>query len=67
MEEQVALRNASGYDRATTLLADLREIARAGGRVEEFARRLAAIRSRHERKGRFIERLDAAGLGETAP
>ncbi len=66
VEDQVALRNPSGYERATTLLADLREIARESGRAGEFERRLAAIRTRHERKGRFTERLDAAGLGGTA-
>ena len=32
--------------------------------LEDLERRLlAALRARHERKGRFIERLDAADLG----
>jgi hypothetical protein len=31
-------------------------------RATDFARRLASIRVRHERKGQFIERLIALGL-----
>jgi hypothetical protein len=49
--------------RAVALLADLRDVARSQGGEEAFARRLAEARNRHHRKGRFIERLDAAGLG----
>jgi len=63
VEDRIALRNAAGYDRAAALLVDLREVAKGNGRAEEFGRRLAAVRSRHARKGRFIERLRAAGLG----
>jgi len=66
VEDCVALRNAAGYDRAATLLSDLGEIARGQGSEEDFAHRIAALRTRHERKGRFIERLDAAGLGRVA-
>jgi len=62
VEEQIALRNAAGYDRAATLLADLGEIAATAGASELFARRLADIRARHDRKGRLTERLDKAGL-----
>lgn len=63
VEDLIALRNASGYDRAATLLADLRELAEADGRAEEFAGRLAAIVSCHAKKRRFVERLHAAGFG----
>lgn len=62
VEEQINLRNTSGYDRAATLLADLGEIATQDDKGEAFARRLADIRGRHDRKGKFIERLNAARL-----
>ncbi len=62
VEEQIALRNAVGYDRAVALLADLGEIAATAGTQDQFARSLAAIRARHDRKGKFTDRLDKAGL-----
>jgi hypothetical protein len=62
VEELISQRNQSGYEQATTVLIDLCEIARLQGEEEVFARRLADIRTRHERKGRLIERLDAADL-----
>ncbi|MEH3119116.1 MAG: hypothetical protein PGN25_16385 [Methylorubrum populi] len=61
VEDEAERRNASGYDRAAQLLADLRTLAEEGGTSDAFHRRLAAIRERHTRKPRFIERLDALG------
>jgi hypothetical protein len=43
VEELIALRNAPSYDRAAALLADLKEIATAARRPDEFERRLADI------------------------
>jgi len=63
VEELVSRRNGSAYDQATTLLLDLRKRSGKGRKTTTFARHLAALRARHERKGKFIERLDAAGLG----
>ncbi len=62
-EYLISLRNAAGYERAAALLTDLRDIANRNGRTKEFEFRLADIRSRHEKKRRFLERLAAAGLG----
>ena len=62
VEELIARRNQPGYERAVTLMIDLREMAQSRGDDEAFARRLADIRTRHDRKGRLIERLDAADL-----
>ncbi len=62
VEELISRRNQPGYERAVTLMIDLREVARSDGGEEAFAHRLADIRARHERKGRLIERLDAAAL-----
>ena len=40
-----------------SLLSDLKALAVQDGTIVDFARRLEAIRERHERKGKFIERL----------
>ena len=63
IEELISRRNGPAYDRATDLLLDLRKRSRKGRKTTKFARLLAALRARHERKDRFIERLDAADLG----
>jgi uncharacterized Zn finger protein len=63
VEELISRRNGPAYDRATDLLLDLRKRSRKGRKTTKFARLLAALRARHERKDRLIERLDAADLG----
>ena len=60
VESEVGKRNADGYDRAAALLFDLRTLAKQNGTMARFFDRLDAVRLRHERKKRFIERL--AGL-----
>lgn len=57
IEEEIERRNASSYDRAASLLSDLQALAVEDGSQDDFARRLALIRARHEKKGKFIERL----------
>ena len=57
VETDVERRNASGYDRATSLIVDLRAVAQEDDAMAEFASRLDALRKRHARKQRFIERL----------
>ncbi|MEX2647473.1 MAG: hypothetical protein WD673_00510 [Alphaproteobacteria bacterium] len=61
IETEIARRNAAGYDKAASLLLDLRAFAEDRGTNGDFARRLRTIRERHARKGRFIERLAAMG------
>ncbi|NNH66934.1 hypothetical protein [Rhizobium laguerreae] len=61
IETEIERRNASGYDRAARLLADLKTIAEQNGGTADFTRRLHSIRERHAQKGRFIERLNAFG------
>ena len=63
VETGIEPRNAAGYDRAATLLADLRVLAAEQGTTEEFSRRLRDRRGPHVRKGRFIERLTTIGEG----
>lgn len=61
VEQEIERRSTLGYDRAATLLCELRALAVEEGNQAEFTRRLASIRARHERKGRFIERLIKLG------
>lgn len=61
IEAEIERGNASGYDKAAALLLDLRAIADEKNTSEDFARRLRAVRERHSRKGRFIERLNKLG------
>lgn len=61
IETEIEFRNAPGYERATSLLSDLRALAEAHGTLPDFTRRLATIRERHARKERFLQRLAAVG------
>lgn len=61
IETEIERRNAAGYDRAARLILDLRAIAEQRGTDQHFTRRLQAIRERHARKERFLQRL--AGIG----
>ncbi|PYE87593.1 hypothetical protein [Phyllobacterium leguminum] len=58
VEEEIERRNASGYDKAASLISDLQALAAEDANQSEFARRLSAIRARHETKRKFIERLN---------
>lgn len=57
-EAEIARRNAAAYDRAATLLADLKTLAAEEGTLESDARRLADLRARHARKPKLLARLD---------
>lgn len=59
VELEIERRNASGYDRALALLLDLKMLAEQRNTSADFAERMAAIRDRHARKPRFLERLTA--------
>jgi hypothetical protein len=61
VESEILRRNPKGYDRAASLLGDLRALAEERGSLPDFARHLQVIRERHAGKQRFIERL--AGMG----
>lgn len=61
IDEEIERRNASGYDRAASLLSDLQALAAEEGGLDEFNLRLASIRAAHERKTKFIERLSRIG------
>ena len=57
VETEIARGNGSSYDKAAGLLRDLRAVADERGMMPDFTKRLRAIRERHARKARFIERL----------
>jgi hypothetical protein len=57
IENEVERRNAAGYDRAMSLLTDLRALAGEQGSIAAFVDRVEKLRERHVRKGRFVERL----------
>jgi hypothetical protein len=57
LETEIERRNPSGYDKAASLLLDLRAVADELGTTSDFAARLRAIRERHARKERLLERL----------
>jgi hypothetical protein len=61
IETEIMRRNPAGYGKAADLLFALRDVAEERGTSEDFARRLEAIRERHDGKQRFLERL--TGLG----
>lgn len=61
IDTEIERRNATGYDKAVSLLLDLRAVSEEKGTREDFVRRLREIRDRHARKERFIERLTKLG------
>jgi hypothetical protein len=61
IDTEIERRNATGYDKAASLLLDLRAVSEDEGTREDFVRRLREIRDRHARKERFIERLTKLG------
>ena len=63
MEAEIERRSPRSYEAAISLISDLKALAADDGTLVDFARRLKGIRERHERKGKFIERLK----GLTAP
>jgi hypothetical protein len=62
VEAEVERRNAAGYDKAAGLLFDLQAIAEERATTSDFTKRLQAIRERHARKERFLERIAKLGL-----
>lgn len=59
VDAEIERRNTAAYDKAARLLLDLHAVAKERGTTEDFLRRLRAIRAKHVRKDRFIERLAA--------
>ena len=65
VEALVASKQPNAYDRAVTLLTDLRALAKRAGTGNDFNRRIEEIRVRHARKPSFLKRLRQARLVAT--
>ena len=63
VETEIGRRNPRSYERAATLLLDLKSLAERDGTAAAYDARLRTLRERHASKKRFIERLAASGLG----
>lgn len=61
IEQEIERRNPAGYGNAMALLSDLQALAVEEGNLDDFEHRLGSIRARHEKKGKFIERLNRLG------
>ena len=61
VEGLIASKQPKSYDRAVTLLVDLRDLAARNGEAE-FQQRLEELRAAQARKPTFIDRLEKAGL-----
>jgi hypothetical protein len=61
IEDGIERRNPGGYDQAISLLSDLHALAVEEGSQDDFNSRVGSIRARHEKKGKFIERLNKLG------
>ncbi|MCE3554380.1 hypothetical protein LWC33_23355 [Pseudonocardia sp. RS11V-5] len=62
VEAMIVTKKPAEYDAAVTLLEDLRVVAERADQVGEFGARLAALRTRHQRKPSLVRRIDQAGL-----
>jgi hypothetical protein len=63
VETLIAMKRPNDYDRAVTLLVDLRELAERSGRTSEADAQIRELRRRHSSKPSFLSRLDARNLG----
>src|SRR5262249_39053648 len=63
VEQLIATKRPNDYDRAVTLLVDLRDLADRSGRTEEAANRTREIRQRHKNKPSLLQRFDKKNLG----
>ena len=64
IETEIERRNPSGYDRAASLIFDLRALAEEDGTTEEFSKRVRSICHRHSRKWSFLQRLGKLALDD---
>jgi len=62
VDDLIALRNGSAYEKVTVLLGDLRALALEQDTDDQFHQRIIELRDLHRSKPRLIERLVAAGL-----
>jgi hypothetical protein len=59
----ISAKRPTDYDRAITVLKDLRDLATRSGETAAFAAHLDELRAEHARKPTLMQRLDRAKLG----
>lgn len=64
VEELIATKRPKDYDRAVTLLVDLRDLAGGSGRNAEAEARIQGLRQRHSNKPSLLKRFDNKRLGK---
>jgi hypothetical protein len=62
VDQLIATRQPKSYDRAVSLLKDLRDLAAVGGAAEAFTRRMRDLAARHMKKPSLIRRFRSAAL-----
>jgi hypothetical protein len=62
VDQLIATRQPKSYDRALSLLEDLRDLAAMGGAAEAFTRRMQGMAARHRKKPSLIRRFRTAAL-----
>ncbi len=63
VEHLIDKKHPEEYDRAVSLLEDLRDLAERSGQIEEAASRIREIRQRHKSKTSLTRRLNEKNLG----
>lgn len=64
VEELIATKCPKDYDRAVTLLVDLRDLAGRSGRTAEAEARILGLRQRHSNKPSLLKRFNDQKLGK---
>ena len=64
IDELIATKRPKDYDRAVTLLLDLRDLAGRSGRTAEAEARILELRQRHSNKPSLLKRFDDKKLGK---
>ncbi len=63
VEQLIATKRPNDYDRAVSLLVDLRDLAARAGWTEATAKRIREIRQRHANKPSLLKRFEKVKLG----
>ena len=64
IDELIATKRPKDYDRAVTLLVDLRDLAGRSGRTAEAEARILELHQRHSNKPSLLKRFDDKKLGK---
>jgi hypothetical protein len=62
VDQLIATRQPKSYDRAVSVLEDLRDLAAMSAAAEGFTRRMQGLAARHTKKPSLIRRFRAAAL-----